>query len=209
MDTNDELSDDTTNRYWSPWDNRFIFELALGLDPVGEVCSRYGVTPTKLAQFRKLPLFNEQIKTARSEIREKGLTFREKAKVMAEDLLGTAYSLAQDPRVTGQTRLDTIKWISKMANLEPAEKPKDGEVSNLLPAIAKRIKDIPDDELEIQVFRVVQKQKQQSKQEDVIIEDAEYTQEPRTQQDHTHAPRPQGNKVPITLQVPDVARNTP
>ena len=59
-------------------------------------------------------------------MREKGLTFKLKARAQAEELLTTSYLLIHDPAVSPAVKADLIKSTVKWAGLEP----KNTEVSD-------------------------------------------------------------------------------
>ncbi len=159
-----EEEDLTGNRYWAPYDHRMCFELALGLSPLDEILERYNVTPTELKKLMALPTFKEQVIAYKREIKDKGLSFREKAKIMAEDLLGTAYDLIHHVGTPPPVKSELIRWVAKMAALEPGPQPAEGASQSLLPAIEARLKAIPDSELEIQVTRIVQRRTSQAQE---------------------------------------------
>lgn len=58
----------------------------------------------------------------RSELKEKGYTFKTKAAMQAEDLLADAYFIAKDCEISPAVRLDAMKWMAKVAGLEPDQR---------------------------------------------------------------------------------------
>ena len=149
-------------RYWEMYDARLCFELALGLSPLAEILERYNLTPAELQKLVALPAFKHQVLAYKREIKEKGLSFREKAKIMAEDLLGTAYDLINHVHTPASEKVKLIAWVSKMAGHEPTATQQDNS-TNFLPAIQERLKAIPDEDLEIQVTRIVQRRKERER----------------------------------------------
>ena len=71
------------------------------------------------------PIFLKKVDTYRDEIREKGMTFKLKARAQAEELLTTSWLLIHDPAVSAAVKADLIKSTVKWAGLEPK-----GEVVN-------------------------------------------------------------------------------
>lgn len=154
-------SEESSYRYFQPWDHRLCFELALNLHPLPEILQRYNITSDELSHLLKQSAFKEQVAGYKREIKEKGLSFREKARIMAEDLLGTAYDIIHHPGSAPSTKADLIKWVAKVADLEPRQSAQ--ETSNpLLPAIAEHIRRLPDGDLEVQVMRIVQRKKEET-----------------------------------------------
>jgi len=90
------------------------------------VFEKYGVALEEAKRLIDLPHFIQTIRVYKEELVEKGVTFRLKAKIQAEDLLTHSYVLATDPEVPAAVRADLIKWTAKMAALEPGEKDKGG-----------------------------------------------------------------------------------
>jgi hypothetical protein len=106
------------------FDPRIAYALALGLSTPSDVFRKYGVGLEEAKKLIGLPAFISTIKRYKEELTEKGVTFRLKAKIQAEDLLTQSYALATDNEVPAAVRADIIKWTAKMAGLEPSEKEK-------------------------------------------------------------------------------------
>lgn len=102
------------------------YELALGVSSAAAVFAKYTVSLEEAKRLIGLPHFLQTIREYREELTTKGVTFRLKAKIQAEDLLTHSYVLATDPEVPAAVRADLIKWTAKMAALEPGEKDKGG-----------------------------------------------------------------------------------
>jgi hypothetical protein len=66
-------------------------------------------------------VFLKKVDHYRTEIRDKGMTFRLKARAQAEELLGTSYLLIHDPSVSPAVKADLIKSTVKWAGLEPKD----------------------------------------------------------------------------------------
>lgn len=112
------------------WNNRIAFDIALCLEGSGfaldEVLASHKLSQDDLYSFNKDPVFLKAVASYRDEIKEKGLTFRLKARAQAEDLLNTSWNLIHDIDVSPTVKADLIKWTAKMGNLEP--KPSEGQV---------------------------------------------------------------------------------
>jgi hypothetical protein len=148
---------DDIESFFAPYDSRLVFELALALDDLPSILDRYNVSVEQFEKLKKNTGFMKQVAAQRAEIREKGLSFREKAKAMAEDLLKTAYEIIHTPTTPSNVKADLIKWSAKVAGLEPTEKP---DAGNGLPAIVEAIKKLSDGELELRVTQLVARQSQ-------------------------------------------------
>lgn len=149
------------------FDHRMAFEIALGLDPLAEIVARYDLTPEQFARIAALPAFKQQIIAYRTEIKERGLSFKEKAKVMAEDLLGKTYDLIHHPGTSAAVKADLIKWVSKMAGHET---PAQVEGGAYLPQIAAALKGLADGDLELRVTEIVKRRAPEKEVEGAVLD---------------------------------------
>jgi hypothetical protein len=104
------------------FDARLPYELVLSIDDANSIFSKYGVDEERAVALMGNELFKRALKTAEAELKEAGLTFRTKARLMAEDLLEEGYSIATDPEAPANVRASLIQWVAKMGDLEPAKK---------------------------------------------------------------------------------------
>lgn len=102
------------------FDPRIPAELAARLKDPQEVLQEYGYTGKNAFNLIASPLFQNELKRCIDET-VNGLTFQQRAKLMAPDILEHAYDLATDRELSPAIRLDAQKWIAKMADLEPKE----------------------------------------------------------------------------------------
>jgi len=102
----------------APWNPRLAFDVALGEDP-HVLCERYALTPDALDALFCTTAFRREVADHQKQIREDGVTFRQKAKVQAEMYLEVLDQLVNDMDVSPATRLDAIKSTIKWADLEP------------------------------------------------------------------------------------------
>lgn len=105
------------------WSDRLAFDVALTMEGSGfdinEVLSVHQIDAAELARFGSDPVFARKVDNYRSEIREKGLTFKLKARAQAEELLNTSWTLIHDRTISPAVRADLIKMTVKWAGLEP------------------------------------------------------------------------------------------
>lgn len=104
------------------WTDRFALDLAMTLEGSGdkpaELLREHGYTPADLEAFGKDPLFAQRVNGYRTQLRERGLTFKLKAQVQAELLLDTSWDLIHTPDVSAAVKADLIKWTSKVAGFD-------------------------------------------------------------------------------------------
>lgn len=107
------------------WTNRLAMDLALMLEGSGEtvdeVLVRHDKTKDDLLIFVEDPVFEKRVAEYRDEIRDKGVTFRMKARAQAEELLTTSWVLIHAPDVSPSVKADLIKSTVKWAGLEPKD----------------------------------------------------------------------------------------
>lgn len=105
------------------WSNRLAFDIALRLEGSGEevdeILERHHIQTQDLLSFNKDPIFLRQVEGYRDEIRDKGILFKTKARMQAEDLLTTSWCLIHNPDVSAAVKADLIKSTVKWAGLEP------------------------------------------------------------------------------------------
>lgn len=114
---------DSLPLHLTKWTDRLAFDVALCLEGSGEsldeIKQRHHIDANTLLVFNKDPVFLKRVETYRDEVREKGITFRLKARAQAEELLTTSYMLIHDPAVSPAVKADLIKSTVKWAGLEP------------------------------------------------------------------------------------------
>ena len=105
------------------WSERLAFDIALRLEGSGEevdeILSRYELDLITFNKISKDPVFLDKVGKYRDEIKEKGVTFRLKARTQAEELLKTSWILIHSPDVSPAVKADLIKSTVKWAGLEP------------------------------------------------------------------------------------------
>lgn len=105
------------------WSDRLAFDVALLLEGSGEtmqeLMTRHNIDANSLLVFNSDPVFLKKVEHYRDEVREKGLTFKLKARAQAEELLTTSWLLIHDPSTSPAVKADLIKSTVKWAGLEP------------------------------------------------------------------------------------------
>jgi hypothetical protein len=108
---------------YTKWSDRLAFDMALLLEGSGEemseMLSRHRISQDEILVFSKDPVFLKKVEHYREEVREKGLTFRMKARAQAEELLVTSWTLIHSPDVSAAVKADLIKQTVKWGGLEP------------------------------------------------------------------------------------------
>lgn len=104
------------------WTDRFALDLAMSLEGSGDkipvLLETHGYTQEELQAFLQDPLFEQRVREFQGQLKEKGLTFKMKARVQAELLLDTAWDVIHHPDTGAPVKADLIKWMSKVAGFE-------------------------------------------------------------------------------------------
>lgn len=114
---------DTLPLNYTKWSDRLALDVALTLEGSGEtlqeVMNRHHITALDILEFNKDPLFLKKVDAYRVEVRDKGMTFKMKARAQAEELLTTSWLLIHSPEVSPAVKADLIKSTVKWGGLEP------------------------------------------------------------------------------------------
>jgi len=109
----------------TPWSDRLAFDIALMLESSGEdldeILARHKITADDILVFNQDPVFLRKVEQLRTEIRDKGLSFKMKAKAQAEELLATSWQLIHSVDVSPAVKADLIKSTVKWAGYEQKE----------------------------------------------------------------------------------------
>jgi len=116
---------DTLPLHHTKWSDRLALDVALTLEGSGEtlqeVMVRHQIDANAILSFNADPIFLKKVEIYRVEVRDKGMTFKLKARAQAEELLTTSYLLIHDPAVSPAVKADLIKSTVKWAGLEPKD----------------------------------------------------------------------------------------
>ncbi len=114
---------DTLPLKFHPWSDRLAMDIALLLEGSGEnldeVMDRHNITVEALGRYNSDAMFLKKVHILRDEIRDKGMTFKLKARAQAEELLTTSWTLIHSPEVSAAVKADLIKSTVKWGGLEP------------------------------------------------------------------------------------------
>lgn len=116
---------------YTRWSDRLALDIALTLEGSGEtldeVLDRHTLTIDTLIRFNKDPVFLKKVHGLRDDIRDKGMTFRIKARAQAEELLKTSWTLIHSSDVSAAVKADLIKSTVKWGGLEPKNTAEGGD----------------------------------------------------------------------------------
>jgi len=121
---------DTTKRP-NPWPPRLVLDLAMGLDDVETILTRYDVPVSLYHTLLQNPHFRRELVVATKELQENGVTFKRKAALQAEMYLEDMDNVMRDDRTPPSVKKDIFIHMAKLGELEPEKK---GEGANSGPA---------------------------------------------------------------------------
>lgn len=87
--------------------------------PIHEIIAAEGLVQSEYDEISKNPQFKQYVTTYEAELKEAGFSFAAKSRVLAEDLLPTAYHMAKDPDVPAATRAKMIENLVDWGDLRP------------------------------------------------------------------------------------------
>jgi hypothetical protein len=103
----------------SAWDTKLVFDLALGIDDLDDILERHQIEKSYLDLLYDNRLFRSEILGLKSEMQKDGVSLRTKARLQAESYLRVMDDMVHDISTTASVRLDTIKQICKLGDVEP------------------------------------------------------------------------------------------
>lgn len=87
--------------------------------PLHTVLAAEGLVQAEYDEIAKNPQFQTYVTQYEADLKEQGFSFAAKSRVLAEDLLPTAYHMARDPDVPAATRAKMIENLVEWGDLKP------------------------------------------------------------------------------------------
>lgn len=112
----------STKHPTNQWDPRLVLDLAIGVDGLQEILTRYGLSTDEFDVLSRTPVFRRELALAIKDAHENGLPFAHKARVQAESYLEVLDQLVYSEAVPASTRLEAIRSTVKWGRLEPDTK---------------------------------------------------------------------------------------
>lgn len=152
----------------APFPQGLALELVLNTNlPLAEILGAYDLTPQEFRLILRNPDFRKEYEGYKEELKKEGWSFRQKSKAQAEAYLGMVWSMVHDQHTPSAVKADLIKQTVKWAGLEISPNnpfaPTPGSVfdtNSITQETLNTLKSLPDNELEIQVMRIISKRKQ-------------------------------------------------
>lgn len=105
------------------WPPTLPVELALRTATPQEIKESYGYTDDQWEALRRHPAFIKDLAAAVEMIRKEGMSFKMKARLQSEELLGRAWKMIHDPsgEVPPSVQADLLKFVVKVAGLDASK----------------------------------------------------------------------------------------
>jgi hypothetical protein len=87
--------------------------------PTAEIIASEGLTQTEYDEIAKNPQFQQYVDAYKTELKDSGFSFSAKSRVLAEDLLPSAYHMARDPDVPAAVRAKILENLVDWGDLKP------------------------------------------------------------------------------------------
>jgi hypothetical protein len=98
-----------------------VVAIAQGLEDPDDIAERFGFTGQKWAQLREYAPFKAAVAGKVAELEKSGWVFRQKAAMGAEMVMEQVIVSAMSHDVSLVQKLETLKTLAKLGNLEPKE----------------------------------------------------------------------------------------
>lgn len=93
-------------------------ELAMKSDTAANICKYYEISKEQFAALIQHPVFIKAYQEAVEMLKVDGMTFKTKARLQAEDYLGTAFAMVKNPNISDAVRARLIECTVRWAGLD-------------------------------------------------------------------------------------------
>jgi hypothetical protein len=93
-------------------------ELAMKSDTAANICKYYDISREEFTRLIQHPVFVKAYQEAVEMLKVDGMSFKTKAKMQAEDYLGTAYAMVKNPNISDAVRARLIECTVRWAGLD-------------------------------------------------------------------------------------------
>lgn len=95
-------------------------EIALRVAPIRQICEAYNISKDEFEALLCDPVFQKAVRDANEMVQKEGMSFKMKARLQAEELLGTSWKLihSNNDEVPPNVKADLIKFTIRAAGLD-------------------------------------------------------------------------------------------
>jgi hypothetical protein len=109
------LPRDPTQCWYPP---TFPVELVLRTAPVATICAAYHISAEEFQQLKAHPQFLADLKHAKTQLAQDGMSFLAKARMQAESMLAQSWKLVHDVDTPPSVKADLIKFTVRAAGYD-------------------------------------------------------------------------------------------
>jgi len=114
------------------WNARMVFDIALGVEDELVVKERYGLNDEEFNHIIIQPIFRKELAVMGKELRETGVSFATKAKLIAEETLEDIFALITNSQVAAKDRITAWSKVAEFAGLTPKADKGDNTNQNMV-----------------------------------------------------------------------------
>lgn len=115
------MTEPLSERYASI-DPQLILECATGLEDTEKIAERYGFDPDEWLQIEQRPEVAAAIEKAKIELEKSGVTFQNKAKLMADKLLNNVFQSSLSESTPVKDKVAALQAVSKLAGWDTGDR---------------------------------------------------------------------------------------
>jgi hypothetical protein len=112
------------------WNPRMVFDIALGVEDDEIVRGRYLLDEDEYRMILQQPAFKKEVAILVKEIRESGVSFATKAKLIAEETLTDIFNIITSTHVAAKDRVTAWTKVAEFAGLTPKVEKGDNGLSH-------------------------------------------------------------------------------
>ena len=121
-----DIPDEPLEYQWRPramvnFPSEMVVALAQGLEDPLDIAARFGITAEQWEKWSEYPPLKAAVSAKRAELEKNGWVVRTKAAMQAEMLMDQVFVQAMSNDVGLMQKLETLKTLIKVGNLEPKE----------------------------------------------------------------------------------------
>ncbi len=115
------MTEPLSERYTSI-DPKLILECATGLEDTEKIAARYGFDPAEWLKIEQRPEVAAAIEKAKIELEKSGVTFQNKAKLMADTLLNNVFQSSLSESTPVKDKVAALQAVSKLAGWDTGDR---------------------------------------------------------------------------------------
>lgn len=121
-----DIPDEPLEYQWRPramvnFPSEMVVALAQGMEDPLDIAARFGITAEQWEKWSEYPPLKAAVSAKRAELEKNGWVVRTKAAMQAEMLMDQVFVQAMSNDVGLMQKLETLKTLIKVGNLEPKE----------------------------------------------------------------------------------------